>query len=475
VAVLSGYVLTLGGVALALAGAVRLQRGVVERPVWLPLGALVFVAYSPVWRFTTGGLENGLTFAWLGACLLLLATWASHDGVLARWQAIVLGLGPLVRPELLVFSIGFVVLVLATQWEHDRRRDRVALVVAAIALPLAYEIFRMGYYASLVPNTAIAKEASRSYWSFGRMYLSDAVVHSYALWIPLVILLVGAYVPMVWLLRRHARHRAVWVAATFVLAGLLVAFYVVRVGGDFMPARLLLPSLFAVVAPVAVVPATRQFAGALLVIPWAIVAIVTLRSGIDIPGFGIPRNAVTADQHLGPGFAARFAQPGVYVDFRRIPGRPRFDDRLPAFYGVGATSYALGPDVYVLDLLGLGDAFTAHLRLHRRTVVAHEKPLPAPWIAARLVAPGTPLRASDFPRPFLTIIGVDDPDGEPFAQRVADARHALQCERLRDFVASYDAPLDAGRFVDNLSAAFSNFGLRIPPEPRDAVKKFCAR
>jgi arabinofuranosyltransferase len=475
VAVLGGLALTLGGVALALAGSVRLQRDLFVRPLWLPLGALVFVAYAPVWRFATGGLENGLTFAWLGACLWLLAGWTSDDRMLSRWHALVLGLGPLIRPELMLFSLAFVTVVGGVQWRRQRWRDRFALVASAFALPVLYEVFRMGYYGSLVPNTAFAKEASRSYWEFGWYYLRQTVVHSYALWIPLVILVVAGYGPLVWLFRRRRHTRAMFVVGAFVVAALVSTFYIVRVGGDYMEARLLLPSLFGLLVPIAVLPATRQFVGALLVVPWVVVAIVALRSDVDNPRFGIPRNAVTAEQVLPPDFDEQFEKPGVYVDYRRLPGQTRSGDLLPAFYGVGATSYRLGPDVYVLDLLGLGDAFTSHLELARRGIIAHEKPLPPPWIAVRLVAPGTPLQASDFPKPFPTIFPIEHPAGEPFDRRVAEARRALQCSQLRDFIDSYRAPMTVGRFIDNLGAAFSNYSLRIPPEPRDAVEKFCAK
>jgi arabinofuranosyltransferase len=473
IAVLGGIALSLLGITLAILGSIRLQRGIAGHALLIPVGALVFVSFAPVWRFTTGGLENGLTYTWLGACLYALATWSTGDGNFPRWQMVVLGLGPLVRPELLLLSVGFVALVIGVQWGHDRWRDRLGMLATAFALPVFYEIFRMGYYASLVPNTAIAKEASRSYWFWGRFYFRQTFIDSYALWLPLLILLLGAYVPLVVLLRRGARKRPLLVVATFFAGGLLSAFYIFRVGGDYMPARLLLPPLFTVLAPVSVVPAKKAFAGATLVVAWAFVAVVGLRSGVDIPGFHIPKNAITAEQFLGPEFDAEFSEPGVYVDSRHIPGTPLFDDRLPAFYGVGVTSYRLGTDVYVLDLLGLGDPFTAHLRLDRRTIPGHEKPLPAPWIAARLFSPTSEPRESDFPVPFVTIIRIDDPGNQPFASRVADARRALACPRIREFFATYRAPLDAGRFIDNIGAAFEDFGFRIAPEPRDAVKELC--
>jgi len=186
-------------------------------------------------------------------------------------------------------------------------------------------------------------------------------------------------------------------------------------------------------------------------------------------------NAVTADAIVGPSFGAQHAEPGVYVVDRRIPGTPRGHDRAIAYYGVGATSYALGPDAYVLDLLGLGDAFTSHLRLDRRAIVAHEKPLPTPWIAARLLEPGSSVDDADFPKPIYLIRPIDDPAGEAFADRVAQARRALQCPRVREFFDTYRAPLTAGRFVDNLGAAFGNFSFRIPPEPREALRELCPR
>ena len=45
----------------------------------------------------------------------------------------------------------------ARGWRHDAR-----LVAAAVAFPVAYQVFRMAYYGVLVPNTALAKEAGRT-------------------------------------------------------------------------------------------------------------------------------------------------------------------------------------------------------------------------------------------------------------------------------------------------------------------------
>jgi hypothetical protein len=168
---------------------------------------------------------------------------------------------------------------------------------------------------------------------------------------------------------------------------------------------------------------------------------------------------------------------GVYYTTMKLPAEPVRGRRLEvASYGLGLPSYALGPDAYVLDLLGLGDQFTSHLELERRGLIGHEKPLPAPWIAARLTRPGVSLSASDFrlPAGFLAR-PLDKPRGMSFEQREAIARSSLHCSELRDFISSYSAPLTVGRFLGNLLEAPKNTRLRIPPEPAEAYEKFCGR
>jgi arabinofuranosyltransferase len=478
IAVVLGIGLTLAGVASAIAGASELCCRRVRGELLLPVGALVLVVLAPVWKYSSGGLESGLSFAWLGASLWILASWSRRDARIPPWGAAVIGLGPLIRPDLALFSVAFVGLVLASEWSGGWR-TRVGVLVWAAALPVAYQVFRMGYYASLVPNPGIAKEAARSYWSPGWTYLRKTIM-PYALWFPLAVLAAGAYVPLVAHLRRDARRRALWTVLVFGIVGLAHALYVVRVGGDFMNARLLMPSLFAIAAPVAVAPVRKQFLGAMLVVPWAIVALVGLRSVDDQPrAFDkSTTNAVTlADLGWGRNgpYRAQFNRTGVYFTGLLLPARakPGEPARVVAGYGIGEVGYALR-DAYVLDLLGLADPFTAHLRLKHRGIVAHEKPLPLPWIAARLTAPAPALRASDFP-PQGFALAIDEPDHVPFGERVVWARRALDCVTLRDFFAEYRSPLTIGRFVDNLGASFSNWNFRIPPEPRAANEGLCRR
>ena len=180
-----------------------------------------------------------------------------------------------------------------------------------VVVPAAYEIFRMGYYAAIVPNTALAKEASTARWSQGFTYLGD-FVGTYWLWVP--VLLAGiAGVPLVIAARRRGLD-AVMLVVVPVVAGCVHALYVVRVGGDFMHARMLLPSLFVLLLPVMVIAVTVRTAavcGAVAI--WAVVCAVALRvpyedsvgkNGIgDERGFytsqAVRRNAMTVDDYRG--------------------------------------------------------------------------------------------------------------------------------------------------------------------------------
>lgn len=481
IAVLLGIALTLAGVAFAVLGARALARDRQHDEWFVPVGALVLVAVAPVWTWASSGLENGLVFTWLGASLWALARWSREDRPLPSAFVVLLGLGPLIRPELAVYSALFLLVVLIGRRSEDTWRDRTRLLGWALALPVAYQIFRMGYYGSLVPNPALAKEASRARWGEGWEYLRRTV-DPYVLWLPLGLLALGAYIPLVRDFRARNRTRPILVVVAFVIGGLLQAVYTVRVGGDFMHARLLLLSLFAFVAPVAVVPLRKQYAAAFLVVPWVITGLFFLRAEVDDQGaFGTNRqNAVTLDdfgwQEGGRG-RTWFQGDGVYFLTTKLPAEPVDGRRVEvASYALGILGYAMGPDVYVLDLLGLGDGFTSHLQLNQDGLIGHEKPLPAPWIAARITKPGAALTSADFP--FRGAFGVrllDDPRGAPFEQREPIARAALECRGIREFLKSYSASLTPGRFFGNLLDAVHNTRLRIPPEPTDAYEKFCGR
>jgi arabinofuranosyltransferase len=273
VALALALVFSVVGVALLMLGAARLYapslRG--RKAIMLPAGALVYIALPPARDFATSGLESGLALAYLGLLWWMMVCWAQpvrnrpDNKVFAGLLAFVAGFSVLVRPELaLMGGLALIMMLVAARtW-----RRRVLIVVAGGFLPVAYEIFRMGYYGLLVPGTALAKDAAGDKWSQGMIYLFNFDA-PYAVWMPLVL-----FVPLGVLLFAARRRpsflrpalapdygriaRAVQsppaVVAWVLISGLLQALYWIRQGGDFMHARVLLAPLFCLLAPVAVVP-----------------------------------------------------------------------------------------------------------------------------------------------------------------------------------------------------------------------------
>ena len=250
-----------------------------RRAIMLPAGALAYIAVPPTRDFATSGLESGLVTAYLGLLWWMMVCWSqagrahppgrtdAPGRVFIAALAFVAGCSVLVRPELALIggSALIMMLIVAQGW-----RRRVAIVVAGGLLPVAYQIFRMGYYGLLFPGTALAKDAGGDKWSQGVIYLWN-FNRPYALWVPLL-LLAGLGLVLWASAPRHRGRKVVHpppsgsgplvratqsptaVVVFILVSGLLQALYWVRQGGDFMHGRVLLTPLLCLLAPVAVVP-----------------------------------------------------------------------------------------------------------------------------------------------------------------------------------------------------------------------------
>ena len=307
VALTLALVLSVLGVVFAMIGTARLLAPslVGRRALLLPAGMLVYIAVPPARDFATSGLENGLVTAYLGGLWWMMVVWSQElratpagearvaersrpalarrgspppgrpvvsrpVNVTGRWftgmLAFLAGLSVLVRPELAL--IGGTALVMMLIAAHGWRR-RVLIVLAGGLLPVGYQIFRMGYYALLVPGPALAKDAAGAKWPQGLIYLAN-FNRPYALWVPATVLVVLAVVlwgtrSRPWWIRR-ARPPAGYgwwarvvqnptaVVAWMLGSGLVQGGYWIRQGGDFMHGRVLLTALFCLLVPVSVIP-----------------------------------------------------------------------------------------------------------------------------------------------------------------------------------------------------------------------------
>ncbi|WP_431983426.1 hypothetical protein [Streptomyces qinglanensis] len=527
-AVALGLLCTVAGFLLALDGTRRMIR--LHRPAGalLPVGVLVLLPLCATWDYATSGLESGLSFSYLGGCWWLLVRARSEPdpepervrfrvreapaprklrhaltapGRALPATAFVFGLGPLVRPDLVLAGAVFLVAL----WVVRRPRPRTALAwaCAAVALPGGYELFRAGYYGVLVPLPAIAKEASGSQWGYGWYYLRNTL-DPYLLWVPLGLLAAYGVLHLVHARRgtgsdgggsssrdsdgcapEAARGADAALVAAPVVAGLLSVLFVVKVGGDFMHGRMVLPALFLLLLPVLLLPFGR--AAAVLsgtVAGWGLVCLVALRpplgsledERIVFDSHSVYQQAlgahhpVSQDDHTAAPrdftLVARHAlHEGGHTlvlrlprdsGFPLVPLAPRV--RAPvagAEARLGLAGAVLPLDGRVVDILGLGNPLGAHTEPVSHRKAGHEKPLNRAWILADLTAPGAPV-----PR------GVDP-------RRVRAARHALTCGPLPDLLDSTRAPLTPGRFWSNLRGSWSRTTLRIPPDPLVAERRLC--
>lgn len=293
----------------------RLNRAFAGSALMVPFGAIIYCALPQARDFATSGLETGLTLFWIASSWSLctrfvlglgdsgdMTSTVQSDGrsqsLLAYGLAFWLGLGPLVRPELAIYSAVLICFIL---WKTPTWKVRILRAVVFASAPVAYQIFRMGYYGQLVPNTAISKEATDAQWSMGLTYITE-FSSLYAIWVP-YLALIGFYFVQYWGKRRAAgaagageatrvqdgtegsareavvRNALVLTVLMYVLA-LVYIIYVARVGGDFMRGRMLLPALFTICLPFSVIPVTRKtLAGSLVVllvgIVWSVSVVVS--------------------------------------------------------------------------------------------------------------------------------------------------------------------------------------------------------
>ncbi|MGE0449544.1 MAG: hypothetical protein AB7Q29_08170 [Vicinamibacterales bacterium] len=494
------------GVGLAAATSARLWTVRELEPVAvLPYGAIVYAAIPVAWDYATSALENGLGLGFLGAAYWTTASAAIRTDARSLCAAAAfVGLAPLVRPDYAIYAVPLTLLLMisARGW-----REAFRVGICAGAAGTGYEIFRMGYFAALIPNTAFAKEAFEARWDQGVFYLMNTI-QPYWLVVPLFLLVPCLAWHVASLLRRECRAVALLPLA-MAGAGLLHVLYVVRVGGDFMHGRLLLPGLFAVSSAAAVVAipdsttATRRrlvLAGFAVLSVWAIACAALFR--VDVyDHLIVDERRWYAERSIG-GHPTRLEHytshpfyEGAHRRLNRIAaGCPRgfaslsdtatdacvrvalpdplegtlsghpAETQLPlregaaptqivsvfGFRPLGISSRAAGLRINVVDGFGLADPVAARLELAARGRPGHEKSFSSAWFAAKYAAPGA---STD--------------------EDVTAAARALECGLLRELHKATREPLTLMRFAMNIRLAFALHRLRVPEDPHEAVSRLC--
>lgn len=463
IAVVGSLMAAVGGFAIGGHASRMLHRDEARDGLVVPVGLVLVAAVTAVWDFSTSGLEMGLVFLWLGAAWWVLVAAIRSDALGGRRRVlccVVLGVAPLVRPEL-----GVMMVCLVVAWLTLARPRRVGRDLAAIlTLPVAYEIFRMGYYANLFPNTALAKDSAGLHVSQGWNYARD-FIDAYHLWV--TALLVVAVV-----LVRHAHHRdrrvAIATSAMLVGAG-SNATYIVLTGGDYMHGRLLLPAFFALGLPASfVVPARRlaELAVAGAAAAWAAITIVAFRppplgpNGVlsDVSDWRAVSGAriVLSDDTYGlAGHAAHEAYlNGVrgYFLLSGVQPEPTNDPNalVITLGSIGAPAYFAGRQVWAIDIGGLAEPLAARTTALADRPAGHRKQIDPAWYAARFTPPSP----------------TDTPE-------VRAARHALTCAPIAHLLDAVDGGLGIGDFFSNVVHSFGYARLHIPADPIEAEQRLC--
>jgi len=501
--VVAGLVCTAGGFV---TGGRAVQRLVAPRSdsTVIPLGLVIVSVVAGVWEFSTSGLEMSMVFLWLGGTFLLLVRAEAHRRR-AVPAAVVVGLGSLIRPELAlasaVFLVALLVVVAAPGWDGPggRLRRLGVPVVAALALPVAFQVFRMGYYALIEPNTGLAKAGGAAWWSQGFTYLWN-FVSPYTLWLPLALA-----VPFVVVPARSWWGRGDRVAVVVLVAPVVVAaadiLYVVHVGGDYMHARLLLPGFFALALPVSVT--LRQLRG-VLVVPVAVIAVwavvcagwlryvppkVTSLNPQTVYISNERNNWISATGNAHPITAADYARalsgeagailrtmahrvpagrqamlvitnPFAPIDPRAtVPARSPLPFRLVVnIPAIGVIGYLAGPDVYLFDSYSLANPIGSHTVIVHHARPGHEKFIGPAWMVARFGASSPPAPSGA---------------GGPSDASVAAASRALGCAPLADYLHAITAPMTVSRFFSDIAHSFSYTSLSFSTDPVLAAVQLC--
>ena len=214
------------------------------KKLFIPIGVILLITNSAFRDFATSGFETSLTYLLLTILAILVKKnliWQYPLQIGALSSLLVLN-----RPEALLFVfytfmillINGIVLIKKKKATPDTLISKLIYFLFPVILLIGgYQIFRMGYFASILPNTFYAKKGGELYMSQGLFYLKD-FLSTY--WFSFAIIFLGITI----LLRSKLPFRLSKILNdgeihVFIMS-LLPLFYVLYSGGDYMHGRSLL-------------------------------------------------------------------------------------------------------------------------------------------------------------------------------------------------------------------------------------------
>jgi arabinofuranosyltransferase len=349
-------------IAITLA-AVRVLLRRADLTVAAPWIAALLVSRAFV-DYSTSGLENPLTHLLLVLFLTTLLS-ASQNVTRVGVIACLLALNRLDTLLMVLPSLW------AVTWAIPRNRRYREVAIAFIPL-VAWELFSIIYYGFPFPNTAYAKlktaipEHELLYQ--GLLYLLDSVRRD-PITLPVIGLAIATMITRPW---RSGRAVAVGM--------LLYLAYIVWVGGDFMSGRFLSALVLAAVVNLS---STDVFGSAAA--SWLATAVIVL-IGLSAPHSTLADLREVPDAGAASGIADErlfyVATNGLVNVSRDVawPSNPaaesgrrarREGKQVTTYCCNGMLGYFGGPDLQIVDIMGLGDPLLARLPAIRPWRIGH--------------------------------------------------------------------------------------------------------
>ncbi|MDX1960472.1 MAG: hypothetical protein SFU98_18020 [Leptospiraceae bacterium] len=186
--------------------------------------------------FSTSGLENSLTFFLL--TLLLTKIWNKkipNDFSVPTLLALLY----FVRPEFALVLVYYsVIYAIENFYSENYLLKLFRFILIPAILVIGYHSFRYLYYHEIFPMSYHAKAGSGSDWNSGFIYLKHTLRYSPFLSQVLVIATIFS------LYQLFVNKLFNFKILRDVIASIVAGYYILRMGGDFMAFRLLLPTIF---------------------------------------------------------------------------------------------------------------------------------------------------------------------------------------------------------------------------------------
>ncbi len=357
-----------------------------NRPGLNPAAAIL-IGTSAFIDFGTSGLETSLSYFLLVVFAKFLAE--------GRWKlqpalmGLIVTLLVLTRPDFGIFLIALIIFYLYKIGKKETSFKQVASFISPPLLILGiHEIFRMGYYAALLPNPFYSKSGSASYFSQGLKYLFDFGQGSLIYGI-----LFLAVLALVLNFKRVDFNSRLLV----LLLGALHGFFVIRGGGDFMHGRYLLPAVILITVSVSgafdrffdnKVRLNQTYLTVSLILFALSLSVLPVQKkgqfynhGISNERYAYYKNQIIPLKYLFKDTVILMWKT-IGVNYRDLSAKAKLNIRL-GYLNVGFTGFYSGRTIYLIDRLGLADPIVSRIALKSRGRPGHEKSAPFGYLVFR--------------------------------------------------------------------------------------------